>query len=156
MEYKDTIKITGLIKAVLKDANGKIKGIREVKNTITNVSFAVFAGLAGAVDTQTAFTYLALGTGTTAAAATDTALETEITDSGLARAGATVTRETTTLTNDTLQLDYTWTASGSKAVTEAGALNAASVGVLAGRQVFTALAAESSDTIQITYKFKFS
>jgi len=27
---------------------------------------------------------------------------------------------------------------------------------LAGRQVFTALAAQSSDTIQITYKFKFA
>jgi len=77
-----------------------------------------------------AFSYLAVGTSSTAVAITDTTLNAEITDTGLARASATVSRVTTTVTNDTLQLTYTWTASGVKSIQEIGILNAASTGIL--------------------------
>lgn len=127
-----------------------------IANTTTNVGFAVVAGLFGNVDSQTAFTYLEVGTGTNAAAAGDTALQTAITDSGLARAAATVSRVTTTQTNDTCQLLKSWSVSGTKAITEAGAFNASSAGVMAGRQVFSAVNVVSGDTFQLTYKFKFS
>ena len=100
-----------------------------------------------------AFTYLAVGIGTTAADAADTALESEIVDSGLERAAATCSRVTTDVTNDTAQLLKSWSVTGTKAVTEAGALNAASTGTLLGRQVFSAINVVSGDTLQITYKF---
>jgi len=93
-----------------------------------------------------------VGIGTTAANAADTALESEITDSGLARAAATCTRVTTTETNDTAQLVVSFDVSGSKNVTEIGMLNAASAGVLLGRQVFTALPLIAGDTYAATYK----
>ena len=105
---------------------------------------------------EAAFAYLAVGTGTTGAAAGDTALEAEITTGGLARALATLSRVTTTQTNDTAPLLYIWTSSASHAITELGTFNDASAGVLLGRQVFGLITVVSGDTIQLTHKFKFS
>lgn len=105
---------------------------------------------------EAAFTYLAVGTGTTSPAAGNTTLETEITDSGLARASATVSRSTTTVTNDTAVLDKVFSVTGTKAVTEAGALNASSAGTLLGRQTFSAINVVNLDTLEITYKFQVS
>ena len=125
-------------------------------NLIPTAGKAGMASRCNGSGAEAAFTYLAVGTGTTAAAAGDTTLETEITDSGLARASATASRVTTTVTNDTAQLDKTWSVTGTKAVTEAGALNAASTGTLLGRQVFSAVNVANGDTLQVTYKFAFS
>jgi len=148
---KDTATIKGFIEIRL---NGVLK--RKIKNTITNASLAEISGLVGNTGSKTAFTYLAVGTGTTASAATDTALETEITDTGLERAAATVSQVTTTQTNDTLQLLKQWTATGSAAVTEVGAFNDASAGTMLGRQVFAVLNITANSTIQVTYKFVFA
>ena len=156
MKKQDPIKLRGLISIEVKDDKGELKEKKEVKNTICNLGIKAIIGLAGNIDSQTAFTYLAVGVGTSAAAATDTTLETEITDSGLERASVTPTSETTTVTDDTLQLTKTWTATGSKAVTEVGILNAASAGVLLGHQVFSAVNVVSSDTIAVTYQVVLS
>ncbi len=122
----------------------------------TNVGFAAVAGLAGNTGSITAFTYLALGTGSTAAAATDTILEAEVTDTGLARAAATVSRVTTTVTNDTLNLVYTWTATGVKILREIGMFNAAAVGILASRIVYAAITTSDGMSVQMTHKLKVS
>jgi len=151
---KDNLKLKGIISLEL-IRDGKVIDKREIKNTITNAGLALIASLAGDA-VAVPFTYLAVGTGTTASDAGDTALETEITDTGLERSAATVSQETTTVTDDTLQLLKSWTATGAKAVTEAGALNAASVGTLLGRQVFAAVNTATNDVLQLTYKFIFA
>lgn len=146
-----------MVRVVTKDRNGNVlidTGFQ--KNQITNASLAVFAGLSGNTGAQTAFTYLAVGTSNTATAASQTTLQAEIVDSGLARAAATVTRSTTTQTNDTLQLDYTWTASGTKTVEEVGVFNAASSGVMAGRKLTGSLPLINTSTLAITYKIIFA
>lgn len=153
---EDKMKLRGLITLEVKDKKGKLKEKKEIKNTICNLGLKAIVGLAGNIDSQTAFTYLASGIGTTAAAAADTALESEIVDSGLARASVTPTSETTTATDDTLQLVKAWTVSGTKAVTEIGILNAASTGVLLGHQVFSALNVVSGDTLTVTYQVVLS
>jgi hypothetical protein len=56
------------------------------------------------------------------------------------------------VTNDTAQLDKTWSVSGTKAVTECGIFNDASAGTLLGRQVFTAVNVVSGDSLQVIYK----
>lgn len=123
------------------------------ENLITNAGLAAIADLIGGVTPIAAFDYIAVGTGTTAAAAGDTTLETEITDSGLARAqDASPTRSTTTQTNDTLEINYSWSVTGTKAVTEMGLLNAASSGTLVGRNVFAAVNVANGDTLNGTYK----
>lgn len=134
-----------------------ITGRWDNSKTLANlIPTAGKAGVASRINgdgSEAAFTYLAVGIGTTAAAAGDTALESEITDSGLERAAATCSRVTTDVTNDTAQLVKSWSVTGTKAVTEAGALNAAAEGTLLGRQVFSAINVVSGDTLQVTYKF---
>lgn len=154
---KDAIKITGRVKIDVHNADGSLKETTGWKyNTITNASLAVVSGLVGNVDTQVAFTYLAVGTDNTAESAAHTALQAEIVDSGLARAAATVTRQTTTQTNDTLQLYKQWSVTGTKTVEEIGAFNDASAGTMFGRKLTTSKAVVNGETLSATYQFIFS
>jgi hypothetical protein len=139
-----------LTREIIRD--GKVIKRRTVKNLTPDVALAEFINLIGNVSTPTAFSYLAVGTGTTAAAAGNTTLETEITGSGLDRAAATVTRITTTTTNDTLNFTKSFSVTGTKAITEAGFLNASSNGTLGGRTVFTADDVVPGDIYALTYK----
>ena len=154
-EEKNEIKVKGLVRLqVIKD--GKVlQDTGEMENTITYTGLAQLALLAGDA-TAVPFTYLAVGTSSTAAAATQTTLVAEITDTGLERAEATVSRVTTTQTNDTLQLTYTWTATGAKTVEEIGIFNDASAGTMLGRKVTGALVLVDTATLVATYKVKFA
>lgn len=123
-------------------------------NLITNVGHAAANAKLSGQGSYGTFVNMAIGTGTTAASATDTALQTEITTNGGARGAATATQVTTTVSNDTTQLVKTWTFSGSFAVTEEGILdNATSGGNLLARQVFAAVNVASGDSLQITHKY---
>ena len=101
--------------------------------------------------------WIAVGTGTTAFAATDTTLGTEVAASGLSRAASTTTQATTTVANDTLQHTKTFTSSGTVAVSEAGVFDAASSGNMYGRTVLSAVRnVVSGDTLSVTYKTIFA
>jgi hypothetical protein len=158
LKAKDAkLSIKGYVRLQIHRADGTLReDTGFMKNTITNAALAALSGLVGNTGSQVAFTYLAVGTDNTAAAATQTALIAEITDSGLERAAATVSRVTTTQTNDTLQLLKAWTASGSKTVEEVGAFNDASAGVMLGRKVTGSKALTSGETLTVTYKFVFA
>lgn len=116
---------------------------------ITNAGKAGIASRINGAGSEAAFTFAGVGTGTTPAAVGDTTLEAEIVDSGLERAAATCTRVTTTVANDTAQLDKTFSVTGTKAVTECGIFNAISAGVMAARNVFSAVNVISGDSLQI-------
>lgn len=135
---------------------GRMAQAKVIGNLVTNAGFAGAAGRLMGSGAPAAFTYIAVGTGTTAAAVTDTALQTETTTSGLARASGTVSLVTTTVTNDTAQVTNTFTVTGTVAVTESGVLNAASAGTLLCHQVFTAINVASGDSLAITWKIKQS
>lgn len=125
----------------------------DISNLITNAGFAGVASRINGDGSEAAFTYIAMGTGTTAAAVGDTTLQTELSTSGLSRANSTASRVTTDVTNDTAQLVNTFSVTGTQAVTESGVLNAASSGVLLARQVFTAINVANGDSLQVTWKF---
>jgi len=108
------------------------------KNVITDVGLAciirlVFAGL-----TEDKFGYLAIGSGTTAEAVTDTALQYEI-----IRKAATVTQTTTTITDDTALLESTFSSAdgltGTMNISETGIFNLSAAGDLLARKVFAAV-----------------
>jgi hypothetical protein len=121
--------------------------------TVTDEAKIWAAKRAGNVDSVTAMGYLALGTGTTAEVSTQTTLVTEITDSGLARAAATVSYEATAKT----VLTKTWTATATKAIREMAAFNASSGGTMWFRHLWaTARNVDSGDSIQVTGKCTFS
>jgi hypothetical protein len=126
---------------------------RTISNLVTDAGRAGVASRINGSGAEAAFTYIAMGTGTTAANVADTQLQTELATSGLSRANATASRVTTDTTNDTAQLVNTFSVSGTVAVTESGVLNAASVGTLLARQVFSAINVVNTDSLQITWKF---
>jgi hypothetical protein len=157
VEFYDGVKLRTQIIAILKNPEGEVVDYREFHNLIPSVGKAGIASRLNGDGAEAVFTAMALGTGTTAAAAGDTALETEITDSGLARGAATVGRETTTTTDDTATWDKTFTVTGTKAVTEIGLLNnVASGGTLLGRQVFGAMNMSNGFILQMIYKIIFT
>lgn len=125
--------------------------------TKTNASLSEYSGLAGGVGGKTAFTYVAVGTGTNAETAARTTLYGEVTGSGLGRASVTPTQQTTVQTNDTLQLVKTWTVSGTVAIAEVGVFNASPNGTMAFRDKLSAVKnVVDGDTYQLTAKIVFA
>lgn len=103
--------------------------------------------------------WLQWGTGNSAAATATAVTTTSTTE---ARAAATVTQQTGTVTNDTLQLVATLTAAGTRAITEVGAFDAVGTGSppTGGNMDvygdFSAINLASGDTITFTVQVKFS
>lgn len=151
----DTIKLKGTYNFEIKGVDGKVRDTWTVDNAVMTVGFAQLALLCGDAS-ATPFTYLAVGTSSTAVAINQTALVAEIVDSGLERAAGTVSRITTTGTNDTYKITYTWTASGSKTVEEVGVFNASSAGTMLSRALTTSKAVTSGETLTGTYTLKFA
>ena len=153
MNFSQGIKFDGVYTIEVRDKDGNLKDREVVENLIVNTGLAEIAGLVGNTGSPTAFAYLAVGSAATPATATDTTLETELTDGGLERAAATVTRATTNATNDTLQLVKTFSVTGTKTVREVGVFNDSSAGTMLSRSVLTAdKNLESGDTLTLTYQ----
>jgi hypothetical protein len=94
--------------------------------------------------------YIGWGTGTTAAAVGNTALETA---RGESRTNGTTSRVTTNTTNDTYQNVGTITcASTSAAITEMGLFDASTNGNMYMRATFSAINVSVGDSIQFTAK----
>jgi len=118
---------------------------------ITNAALAAITTALG-----TTF-YTAVGTGSTAFAKTDTTLGTEVAASGLSRAAATVTQQTTTASDDTLQAVKAFSVSGTVTVAEVGLFDNSSGGTMYSRTVLTSSrAVVSGDTLTVTIKIIFA
>jgi len=153
MENK--LKLIGTYEFTIRDINGNIRDSWSVKNLVTTVGFAQLALLAGDAS-AVPFTYIAVGTSSTAPAVGDTTLTAEITDTGLERAAGTVSRVTTTGANDTYQITKTWTATGAKTIEEVGVFNASSAGTMLSHALTTSKAVANGETLTATYKLKMA
>lgn len=144
---KDAINANGTLVIELRDENGNVKEQFE-KNLVVNTGLAFIASRMKDA-TAAVMSHMAIGSGTAAAAATDTALGTE-----LGRVALTSTTiVTTTVTNDSIQYVATFNAgTGTGAVTEAGLFNAASAGTMLSRTVFPVINKGALDTLTITWK----
>lgn len=149
------LKLSGRLHVEVRSKDGKLKDEIWINNIITNAGKALIASLAGDA-AAVPFTYLAVGTSTTAVAATDTTLTAESTTLGMGRAAATISRVTTTATNDTLQAVHTWTASGSITIEEVGLFNDPTAGTMLGHALTTSKILVTSDTLTVTYQVKFA
>ena len=136
------------------DKNGNLKQRVEGEDLVVNVGKAQVAGLINGVVTS-AFKYIAIGTGTTSPSASDTGLGNEI-----KRKSATTSRVTTSVSNDTAQLEATFSSSDglsdSSAVTESGVFDASSGGNMLCRQTFSVLNIDwdSGDTLKIIWQIQ--
>jgi hypothetical protein len=140
---KDTLVAKGTLEIVVTDKFGNIKEVRKIKNIVTSVGKAWIAARMSATSTPAAMSNMAIGTGTTAADATQTTLVTETARSALT--------STTVSTNTVTYVATFGAGSGTGAVTEAGIFNAASAGTMLNRTTFAAINKGASDTISITW-----
>lgn len=151
----DNIKLKGTYELVCTSSSGDIKWVQKADNIVTNAGKAQLALLCGD-STAVPFTYIAVGTSSTAVSATDTALNAEITDTGLQRASATVTRTTTSVTNDTYRASLTFTATGSKTIEEVGIFNASSGGTMLSHALTTSKSVANTDQLSVVYTLQFN
>ncbi len=101
-------------------------------------------------DANTVMTHMAIGTGTTAAAAGDTALVTQLDRNALTTSGGTVSGATITYA-------CTWAAGdGTGAITEAGIFDAATAGDMLARTVFSVVNKGAADSMTITWTITVS
>lgn len=149
----DTLKVTGELQITVFDqATGAVKDARNVKNLVVAVgkTFIAASMLKTSSNSPAAMTHMELGTGTTAAASGDTALQTAI-------AGSRTTLSSATSSANVV----TYTASfgagvGTGAVTEAGIFNAASAGTMLCHTVFSVVNKGANDAMTITWAITVS
>lgn len=130
---------------------GRVIAHGEHPNVITRAGAAAIAGLIIATGHTDEFAFIGIGEGTTAVVNTDTALEDEITTDGGERGSATLSRTTTTYTNDTARLVRTFTFTASFAVAEAGAFSLVSAGVMLSHQTFSAYNVVAADNLEVEW-----
>ena len=145
----DSIKITGDVRIDIIGADGAIKDSREIKNLVVTTGKNYIASRMKDA-TATAMTHMELGTGTTAAAVGDTALQTAI-------SGSRVTLTSTTVTTNAVAYVASFPAgTGTGAVTEAGVFNASSAGTMLCRTVFSVVNKGAADAMSITWTITVS
>ena len=147
MFKNDKSKATGKLIVEIKNDKGVVVETREVKNLVVDDGLEFIASRMKDA-TATAMSHMAIGTGSTAAAASDTALGTEAARQGLT---------STTVTANAVAYVASFAAgTGTGAITEAGILNASSGGSLLCRTVFSVVNKGASDSMTITWTVTIS
>lgn len=146
----ENIKVTGKI-FVYK--NGEL--VEERDNVITNVGKNALAALLNSANPGTSLvTHMGFGTSTTAVAAADTALGTELSGNGYARTAVSRSNPSSNV------IQYVATLTGltaSVTVQEAGLFNAVTGGTLFAHQLTGPVnLAQASDSLQITWQVTFT
>lgn len=146
---KEAITLAGHATLILRDKNGNIKEVREVKNLIVDAGFDFVCDVMGKAAQPADMEYTAIGTGTTAATDTDTQLEahsTRVTNSYGHTAG-----------EDTYYTTATFGAgAGTGAITESGLFNHTSTGSMLCRQTFDVINKGANDSLEVTWKITLS
>jgi hypothetical protein len=145
----ECVKLHGAITLTLKKSNGEVEVIHK-DNLIVNGGFDFIADAIGKPTSRpNVMGWIAVGTGTTAAAATQTTLVTEI-DRNAATYGHTVGTRVFSFTADFLAGDATG------ALTEAGVFNAASTGTMFDRVSFPVVNKGVDDSLTAVFTFTMS
>lgn len=144
---KEKIELSGAFKVELFGPDGKLKEVREIKNTIVTVGKNFLAAWLAASSQATAFMeYQGLGTGTTASQASDTDLETPL---ATRVQGAMTTPGSTNI----LQNQATFGAGvNTGAITEAAMFSIVAAGTMFARQVFPVVNKLAGDSLVITWQ----
>lgn len=141
----------GDLNIVLRDCYGEIKDRRNVNNLVVNTGLAyIISRMAGT--TKGVMSHMALGAGTTAAAAGNTSLESQL-------GSREVLSSSTISGSNSEKIVYIATfgaGAATGAVTEAGVFNASGGGDMLCRTVFAVVNKAADDTIEITWTITLS
>jgi len=133
----DDLKLTGRLSIAL---NGEV--VQEVDNLVVTTGKNFVASRMKDA-TASAMSHMAIGTGSTAAAAGDTGLGSE--------SARTALTSTTVTNNEIAYVDNFAAGTGTGAITEAGIFNASSGGSMLCRTVFATVNKGASDSMSITW-----
>lgn len=149
MNTQETITAKGRIKFDLFDSSGKLKETREINNVVVTVGKNFLATWLTAATQSTFFMqYIGLGTGTNAANASDTALQTEL--------GTRVAGTLTPSSNVWQNVASFGPGVDTGAITESGIFSASTSGTLFARQTFAVINKGAGDSLQVTWQVTFS
>lgn len=149
MNSQENLKVTGQINFKLFDASGRLKDERDIKNVVVTVGKNYLATwLTAATQSDYFMRYIALGTGTNAANASDTALQTELSS----RVAGTLTPSSNVWQN----VASFGPGVDTGAITESGIFSASSGGTLFARQTFAVINKGAGDSLQVTWQITFS
>lgn len=138
----DTIKLKGVVRAEVFDADGNLKASEETHNLILTVGKNMIADRLLASPTLGVPTHMGVGTSGTAPAAGDTTITGE---TRVALTSKTRSTNVVTFVGD-------WAAgSATGTLQEAGLWDASSGGNLVGRATFTSIAKGAADTLKVTW-----
>ena len=147
----ENLKLSGQLNIVLKDKAGNVKDQREVKNLVVNSGLAYIASRMKDTS-KSVMSHMGLGSGTTAAAASQTDLVSIL--------GSRETLDSTTISgsnNEKIVYVSAFDAGDATgAVTEAGIFNAASSGDMLCRTVFNVVNKAADDTMSVTWTITLS
>lgn len=146
MNTKENLALSGKLKLILTDSKGNIKEERNIKNLIVNTGLGHITSRM-TVASDGVMSHMALGSGSTAAAAGDTALGSQL-GSRIALTSATRSGSS----NESIIYSAQFAAgAGTGAVTEAGIFNASSSGAMLCRTVFSVVNKAAGDSLQVTW-----
>lgn len=139
---------TGHISLRLVGPDGSLKESRDIKNVVVTVGKSFLAEWLTTAQLTGFMQYIGLGTGTNAASASDTALQTELSTrvAGMLTFSANVWQNQATFGPGV----------DTGAITEAGLFSASSGGTLFARQVFPVVNKAAGDSLQLTWQVTFS
>ena len=147
----ENLKLSGQLNIVLKDKAGNVKDTREVKNLVVNKGLEYIASRMKDAS-KGVMSHMALGSGTTAAAATQTDLVTLL--------GAREALDSTTIAGSNnekvVYVSAFEAGDATGAVTEAGIFNASSGGDMLCRTVFSVVNKAADDTMSVTWTITLS
>jgi len=145
--YYSAAKASGKLNIVVRDSAGNIKQDFEIPNLVVTSGLSFIASRMKDT-TSAAMSHMAIGTGAVAAAAGNTALGSE--------SVRVILTSTTVTANAIAYVASFGPGVGTGAITEAGILNAVSVGTLLCRTVFDVVNKGANDTMQITWTVTLS
>ena len=142
----ENLKVTGQVKVQLFDKDGKLKDTQDIKILVVSTGKTFIAGRM--VGTPTVMSHMAVGASSTAAAAGDTALGSEL--------GRVVLTSSTSASNVVTYVATFPAGTGTGAVVEAGIFNASSSGTMLCRTVFAVVNKGADDAMTITWQITVS
>lgn len=147
----EKLTVTGQVCIQIFDAQGNLKDTRDIKNLVVTAGKTFIASsILKTTNSPAAMTHMGLGTGTTAAAVGDTALQTPISGSRVTFASATSAASVVTYVASFPA------GTGTGAVTEAGIFNDATTGTMLCRTVFSVVNKGADDAMSITWQITVS
>jgi hypothetical protein len=146
---EDFLKATGSLTLSLFDETGNLKELREVNNLVVTVGKNFIASRMKDSGSPTQMTHMAIGTGSTAAAAGNTTLSIEAARLEMATNGGVAGG---TVATNTVTYSCTFPAgTGTGAIVEAGVFNGTPAGTMLCRTVFSVINKGASDILTINW-----